>query len=102
MRGVSRQWNAEQAAALTPMFNQHLPGSRNMLFQGMFFIIAPIIVCGAFAERMRFSACCGFAILWGLLVYCPIVHWVWGGGFLAWRTGLLADRWISQAAWWST
>jgi Amt family ammonium transporter len=54
-----------------------------MLFQGMFFIITPALICGAFAERMKFSAMVLFMILWGTLVYAPLCHWVWGGGFLA-------------------
>lgn len=48
-------------------------------FQGMFFIITPALICGAFAERMKFSAMCVFCVLWGLLIYCPIAHWVWSG-----------------------
>jgi Amt family ammonium transporter len=54
-----------------------------MLFQGMFFIITPALICGAFAERMKFSAMVLFMILWGTFVYCPLCHWVWGGGMLA-------------------
>jgi Amt family ammonium transporter len=54
-----------------------------MLFQGMFFIITPALICGAYAERMKFSAMVVFNILWGTLVYCPLCHWVWGGGILA-------------------
>jgi len=48
------------------------------VFQGMFFIITPALICGAFAERMKFSTMCVFSVLWGLLVYCPVCHWVWG------------------------
>lgn len=48
-----------------------------MVFQGMFFIITPALICGAFAERMKFSTMCVFMILWGTFVYCPIAHWVW-------------------------
>ncbi|WP_437207280.1 ammonium transporter [Planctomicrobium sp. SH664] len=47
------------------------------LFQGMFFIITPALICGAFAERMKFSAMCVYSVLWSLVVYCPIAHWVW-------------------------
>jgi Amt family ammonium transporter len=54
-----------------------------MLFQGMFFIITPALICGAFAERMKFSTLVVFAILWGTCVYCPLCHWVWDGGILA-------------------
>lgn len=46
-------------------------------FQGMFFIITPALICGAFAERMKFSAMAVFCVSWGLLIYCPIAHWVW-------------------------
>ncbi len=49
------------------------------MFQGMFFIITPALICGAFAERMKFSTMAVFCALWGLLVYCPIAHWVWSG-----------------------
>src|ERR1044071_1854575 len=47
-----------------------------------FAIITPALIAGAFAERMKFSAMLWFMGLWLLLVYCPIAHWVWGGGFL--------------------
>jgi Amt family ammonium transporter len=53
-----------------------------MVFQGMFFIITPALICGAFAERMKFSTMCVFMLLWGTFIYCPLAHWVWGGGFL--------------------
>ena len=56
-----------------------------MLFQGMFFIITPALICGAFAERMKFSAMALFLILWGTVVYVPLCHWVWGGG-IVWLT----------------
>jgi Amt family ammonium transporter len=54
-----------------------LPTSVFMCFQGMFFIITPALICGAFAERLKFSSMCIFMVLWGLLIYCPICHWVW-------------------------
>jgi Amt family ammonium transporter len=60
-----------------------IPRLTHMLFQGMFFIITPALICGAFAERMKFSTMVVFMTLWGLLVYCPLCHWVWGGGALA-------------------
>ena len=47
-----------------------------------FAIITPALIAGAFAERMKFSAMLWFMALWSLLVYAPIAHWVWGGGFL--------------------
>jgi Amt family ammonium transporter len=53
------------------------------MFQLTFAIITPALVIGGFAERMRFSAVLWFSLLWLLLVYVPIAHWVWGGGWLA-------------------
>jgi Amt family ammonium transporter len=59
------------------------PVLTHMLFQGMFFIITPALICGAFAERMKFSTMVIFMILWGILVYCPLCHWVWDYGLLS-------------------
>ena len=53
-----------------------------MAFQMKFAIITPALIIGAFAERMKFSAFCIFTVLWSLLVYSPLAHWVWGGGFM--------------------
>jgi Amt family ammonium transporter len=53
-----------------------------MAFQMKFAIITPALIIGAFAERMKFSAFCVFTVLWSLLVYSPVAHWVWGGGFM--------------------
>ncbi len=52
------------------------------VFQMTFAIITPALIAGAFAERMKFSALLLFTGLWLLIVYAPIAHWVWGGGFL--------------------
>ena len=65
--------------------NALLPGIPEFLFisfQMTFAIITPALVTGAFAERMKYSALLLFTALWSLLVYAPICHWVWGGGFL--------------------
>jgi Amt family ammonium transporter len=51
-------------------------------FQLMFAIITPALITGAYAERMKFSAFVLFTILWSTLVYFPVCHWVWGGGWL--------------------
>jgi Amt family ammonium transporter len=59
-----------------------IPESVFMTFQMTFAIITPALICGAFADRMKFSALMIFMALWLLLVYAPIAHWVWGGGFL--------------------
>lgn len=62
-----------------------------MVFQGMFFIITPGLICGAFAERMKFSTMCVFSAVWGILIYCPVAHWVWSD------TGFLCE-WNANAA----
>ena len=65
-----------------------LPGVANIpeyvfsMFQLTFAIITPALIAGAFAERMKFSAMLLFMGLWSIIVYSPIAHWVWGGGFL--------------------
>jgi len=81
--GVLPEWVDGQQ--VVPM-EGGLPRSVHMVFQMMFFIITPALICGAFAERMKFSAMCVFSMLWGLLVYCPLAHWVWSG-----------DGWLSGA-----
>ena len=57
-----------------------IPASAFALFQMMFAIITPALIIGAFAERKRFKAFVLFALLWSLLVYSPVAHWVWGDG----------------------
>ena len=86
MQEVQGQWSEvrnephfEMASGLT------IPLLTHMLFQGMFFIITPALICGAFAERMKFSTMVVFSILWGTCVYCPLCHWVWDGGILAYH-----------------
>jgi len=65
-----------------------MPESVFAMFQMTFAIITPALIVGGFAERMRFSAMLMFSVLWLLLVYSPITHWVWGGGWLG-QMGLL-------------
>src|SRR5665647_900080 len=57
---------------------QTVPETVYMMFQMTFAIITPALIAGAFADRMKFSALCIFIVLWSLLVYSPIAHWVWG------------------------
>jgi Amt family ammonium transporter len=59
-----------------------IPETVFICFQLTFAIITPALIAGAFAERMKFSAMMWFMALWSLIVYAPIAHWVWGGGFL--------------------
>ncbi len=90
MNGVARSWDAATASPHTPMWAEGtsvaIPLLTHMLFQGMFFIITPALICGAFAERMKFSTMVVFTVLWGTLVYCPLCHWVWDGGLLGFVT----------------
>jgi Amt family ammonium transporter len=60
-----------------------LPESVFFMFQMTFAIITPALIVGGFAERMKFSAMLWFSALWLILVYMPICHWIWGGGWLA-------------------
>jgi len=63
--------------------NGSIPESVFIIFQMTFAIITGALIAGAVAERMKFSALLLFVGLWSILVYSPITHWVWGGGFLA-------------------
>lgn len=60
-----------------------IPESVFIMFQMTFAIITPALIVGGFAERMRFGPMMVFCMLWLLLVYVPVAHWVWGGGWLA-------------------
>jgi Amt family ammonium transporter len=65
-----------------------IPESLFVLFQMTFAIITPALIVGGFAERMKFSAVLLFSAIWLIVVYAPITHWVWGGGWLQ-EMGLL-------------
>lgn len=65
-----------------------IPESVFIVFQMTFAIITPALIVGSFAERMKFSALLWFSGLWLTLVYLPIAHWVWGGGWLG-RMGVI-------------
>jgi Amt family ammonium transporter len=65
-----------------------IPESVFVVFQMTFIMITPALFVGGFAERMNFTAMLMFSVLWGLIVYVPVAHWVWGGGWLA-NKGLL-------------
>ena len=78
LSGVGATPNADYAATL--------PHLTFMMYQGTFAIITPALIVGAFAERMKFSAFLLFTILWSILIYDPLAHWVWGVG--GWIRGL--------------
>ena len=74
---------------IEPSADGGIPEMLFMIFQGMFAIIAPAILTGAFAERMKFSAYVLFMILWVTLVYAPVAHWVWADGGWIFNLGAL-------------
>ena len=78
------EWVALSGVGMTPhpMYGPTIPHQAFMVFQLMFAAITPALITGAFAERMKFSALLLFAALWSVLVYCPVAHWLWGGGWL--------------------
>jgi Amt family ammonium transporter len=63
-------------------YSDTIPHMTFMIFQAMFAIITPALITGAFVERMKFSAYIIFVIAWVTIVYAPMAHWVWGGGWL--------------------
>jgi ammonium transporter, Amt family len=66
-----------------------IPSALFMVYQMMFFIITPGLICGAFAERMKFSTMCVFCVLWGTFIYCPVAHWVWAPSGWLFKMGAL-------------
>lgn len=87
VKGVigSLAWAGLSGVGLSPhaVYGPTIPHQAFMVFQLMFAAITPALITGAFAERMKFGALILFALLWSLFVYCPIAHWMWGGGWLA-------------------
>ncbi len=71
-----------RGVGLEPPEGLDIPALLFMMFQGMFAAITPALLAGAFAERIKFKAYLVFIIFWSTLVYSPIAHWVWGGGWL--------------------
>lgn len=90
--GLNAYWGGLGKAMLTGMGKDSLQGtipeSVFMTFQMTFAIITPALITGAFADRMKFSSFLVFITLWVLIVYAPVCHWVWGGGFLS-KEGVL-------------
>ncbi|MBW2389702.1 MAG: ammonium transporter, partial [Deltaproteobacteria bacterium] len=77
-------------AGITPdSVSGSIPTYVFVMFQGMFAIITPALMLGAFAERMRFSVYTAFILIWVLLVYIPLCHMVWGGGYIGANLGAL-------------
>jgi Amt family ammonium transporter len=79
--GLSKAW---LSGVETDSLSGEIPETVFATFQLTFAIITPALIVGGFAERMRFSAMLAFSVLWLLIVYIPVAHWVWGsGGWLA-------------------
>lgn len=70
-------------------FNDTIPHYVFMAFQMMFAIITPALITGAFAERFKFRTFLVFLVVWLTLVYCPLAHWVWGGGWIGAKLGAI-------------
>ena len=76
-------WGLRDLGLTNEHFGLSYPDNVQMMFQLMFAIITPALISGAIAERMKFSAWAIFIAIWSVLVYVPMAHWVWGGGFIA-------------------
>ena len=79
LTGISDKWTEGfvMAPGTDVAVTNTIPETVFMMFQMTFAIITPALITGAFADRMKFSALCAFMVLWSLLVYSPIAHWVW-------------------------
>src|SRR5687768_4958353 len=77
------QWVFLKGVGTDPNPPSTIPELLFMCYQGTFAIITAALISGAIVERMRFSAYVTFISFWILAVYCPVAHWVWGGGWLA-------------------
>jgi Amt family ammonium transporter len=87
LKGFAKTWNNDFLLGGT--VDQTIPESVYMMFQMTFAIITPALICGAFADRMKFSAMCIFMVLWSIIVYSPIAHWVWSTTGWAGSMGVL-------------
>ncbi len=86
MHGVNAEWTSA-GPHLPIVAGTTLYTMTHMIYQGMFFIITPTLICGAFAERMKFSTMVAFMVCWGTFIYCPLAHWLWGDGGMLHFTG---------------
>jgi Amt family ammonium transporter len=80
LRGIELKWDQPFTLGAAGTADQSvftIPETVYMMFQMTFAIITPALIAGAFADRMKFSSMCVFMVLWSLLVYSPVAHWVW-------------------------
>ena len=75
LKGVTNAASADYATTI--------PQTLFMIYQCMFAVITPALITGAFAERVRFAPFVVFSLLWAVLVYNPVCHWIWGGGWMS-------------------
>ncbi|HDH12109.1 MAG TPA: ammonium transporter [Nitrospirae bacterium] len=76
-------WAGLKGVGLEPSaYAPTVPHLAFMIYQAMFAVITPALISGAFAERMKFSAYVIFIIIWTTIVYNPVCHWIWGGGWM--------------------
>jgi Amt family ammonium transporter len=87
LNGFGKTWDKDFLLGGT--VDQTIPESVYMMFQMTFAIITPALICGAFADRMKFSAMCIFMVVWSIVVYSPIAHWVWSTTGWAGAMGVL-------------
>lgn len=75
-------WAGLKGVGFTPFadYSATVPNNVFMIYQGMFAVITPALIAGAFAERIRFSSFLLFTLLWTAVVYAPVCHWIWGSG----------------------
>ncbi|MDD5987434.1 MAG: ammonium transporter [Eubacteriales bacterium] len=69
--------------APNPQYSANIPFFSYFSYQEMFAILTPALITGAFADRVNFKSYLVFLVFWSILIYAPLCHWVWGGGFLA-------------------
>lgn len=69
--------------APNPHYGPTIPFLAFFIYQAMFAVITPALITGAFADRINFKSYLKFLVIWSILVYIPVCHWIWGGGFLA-------------------
>jgi Amt family ammonium transporter len=82
-------WGLEGVLGTNSGLAPTIPHILFVAYQMTFAIITPALISGAFAERMRFPGFVLFMVLWSLLIYAPLAHWVWGGGWIGTRVGAL-------------
>ncbi|PKN82323.1 MAG: ammonia channel protein [Chloroflexi bacterium HGW-Chloroflexi-9] len=80
-------WGLRELGMSNDHFGLPYPDNVQMMFQLMFAIITPALISGAIAERMKFTTWAVFVAIWSIIVYAPMAHWVWGGGFIADQVG---------------